>query len=173
MAQFAEMATEPQQLLMAIQPPVDPLENEVEDKIKWLRDWLDTDAGLEAPDILRAGVGELIKLQFQFAAQVQTVLAGAMGQAQQAANQPTMEAQAQLEAQNQQPENTEPTGEQQFDAAKEAAMADRESVEADKQREHEKEIQQIEMKKDAADHQHKMAEIKAKPKPKPAKAKAA
>ena len=165
MAQFAEMATEPQQLLMAIQPPVDPLEDQVEAKVRWLRDWLDTDAGLESPDILRAGVGELIKLQFQFAAQVQTALAGAMGQAQQAAQQPAMEAQAQLDAQNQQPEDTGPTGEQQFEAAKDAAMADRESVEADKQRQHEKEMQQGEMKKDAADHAHKMQEIKAKPKP--------
>lgn len=173
MAQFAEMATEPRQLIMAVQPPVDPLEDQVEDKIKWLRDWLDTDAGLEAPDILRAGVGELIKLQFQFAAQVQTVLAGAMGQAQQAANQPAMDAQAQLDAQNEQPENTEPTGEQQFEAAKDVAIADRETVEADKQRQHEKEMQQGELKKDAADHKHKLAEIKAKPKPNPAKAKAA
>jgi len=150
---------------MAIQPPVDPLEDQVEAKVRWLRDWLDTDAGLESPDILRAGVGELIKLQFQFAAQVQTALAGAMGQAQQAAQQPAMEAQAQLDAQNQQPEDTGPTGEQQFEAAKDAAMADRESVEADKQRQHEKEMQQGEMKKDAADHAHKMQEIKAKPKP--------
>ena len=168
MAQFAALATEPQQLLMAIQPPPDPLEDQIEAKVQWLRNWLDTDSALESPPILRAGVGELIKLLFQFGASVQTVLAGAMGQAQAAMNAPAAEHQAALEAQNQQPENTEPTGEQVFEAETEQRARQEEATENEKQRRHELTMQRGEMKSDAADHRYKMAEIKAKPKPKPA-----
>lgn len=172
MAQFAEMATEPQQLLMAIQPPVDPLEDQVEAKVKWLREYLDTDQGLEAPPILRAGIGELIKLQFQFAAQVQTVLAGAAGQVQLAGARPGMEAQAELEAAAQQPESTEPDptailqaeqelGQQQHESSESAAEHQREMQRMDKEHVHAKE----EAKVDASE---KIRIEKSKPKPKPA-----
>jgi hypothetical protein len=171
MAQFAEMATEPQQLLMAIQPPVDPLEDQVEDKIKWLREWLDTDGGLESPPMLRAGVGELIKLLFQFGAQVATVLAGATGQAQAAAAQPAMQQQAELDAAAQQPESTEPDPSAQLQFAQEQSTQQHEQRENALDREHEAAMADKDLRNEKeaskADADNKIRLERAKPKPKP------
>lgn len=175
MAQFAEMATEPQQLLMAIQPPVDPLEDQIEDKIKWLREWLDTDSGLESPPMLRASVGELIKLLFQFGAQVATVLAGAAGQAQVAAATPGMDKQAELDAAAQQPESTDPdpSAVLQFEQERTTQVHEAQQNAAD--RAHELAVISAEGKRDKEvathDAQQKIKIEKSKPKPRPAAAK--
>jgi hypothetical protein len=170
MAQFAEMAQEPQELLMAIQPPVDPLEDQVEDKIKWLREWLDTDGGLESPPMLRAGVGELIKLLFQFAANVQTVLAGAAGQAQAAGAAPAMQQQAELEAATQQPQSTEPDPSALVQLQQERESQQHEAGEAAADRSHELAVINAEGARDKEVATHDATEKirieKAKPKPK-------
>jgi hypothetical protein len=175
MAQFAEMAQEPQELLMAIQPPVDPLEDQIEDKIKWLREWLDTDGGLESPPILRAGVDELIKLLFQFGAQVATVLAGATGQAQAAAAAPAMQQQAELDAAAQQPESTEPDPSAQLQFAQEQSTQQHEQRENALDREHEAAMADKDLRNEKeaskADADNKIRLERAKPKPKPAAAK--
>jgi hypothetical protein len=172
MAQFAELAQEPQQLLMAIQPPVDPLEDQIGEKIKWLRNWLDTDNGLESPPMLRAGVGELIKLLFQFESQVQATLAGAAGQAQLAAAQPTMQAQAEMEAAAQQPESTEPDPSAQLQAMQELSTQEHEKEQNALDRAHELKVLGREEAKDKStakfDADQKIRIEKAKPKPKPA-----
>jgi hypothetical protein len=172
MAQFAELAQEPQQLLMAIQPPVDPLEDQIGEKIKWLRNWLDTDNGLESPPMLRAGVGELIKLLFQFEGAIQATLAGAAGQAQLAAAQPTMQAQAEMEAAAQQPESTEPDPSAQLQAMQELSTQEHEKEQNALDRAHELKVLGREEAKDKStakfDADQKIRIEKAKPKPKPA-----
>lgn len=172
MAQFAEMASEPVQLIMAIQPPVDPLEDQIEDKIKWLRSWLDEDSGLEAPVMLRAGVGELIKLLFQFGAQVANVLAGAAGQAQAAAAAPTMQKQAELDAANQPQESTEPDPTALVQMQQERESQQHEASESARDRAHELTVLRAEGERDKQVATHDATEKirieKAKPKPKPA-----
>lgn len=174
MAQFAELATEPQQLLLAIQPAVDPLEDQMEDKIKWLRNWLDTDAGLESPPLLRAAVGELIKLQFMFASQVQTAMAGAMGMAQAATEAPTMAAEAQA---NQQPESTEPDPTAVLQMQQEMSQQQHEASEAAQDRTHELQVIEAEGERDKEvathDAKEKIKIERSKPKVKPAAKKAA
>lgn len=172
MSKFVEMAQAPQQLLMAIQPPVDPLEDQIEDKIKWLRSWLDTDSGLEAQPILRAGVGELIKLLFQFGSQVANVLAGAAGQAQLAAAGPAMEKQAELEAAAQPQESMEPDPTAVLQMEQELAQQQHESKESAADRAHELAVISAEGARDKQvathDATQKIRIEKAKPKPKPA-----
>lgn len=102
MMQFAQMSQDPQSLLLAINPPIDQFEDNVEDKIKWFRSYLDTDDGLEAPPQLRQAIGLVIQLYFQNDSQIQTAVAGAAGVAQAAAAAPAAIGQAALEQQAQQ-----------------------------------------------------------------------
>lgn len=104
MRQFAQMTNDPMMLVGvtkdpatgalvsngngAIQPPVSLFEDNVEDKIKWLRAYLDTDDGREAPQHLREAIGLLIQLYFENNSNVQSAIAGAQGQAQAAAAAP-------------------------------------------------------------------------------------
>lgn len=81
MAQVAQLTQNPQDLLLAINPPIDALEDNVETKIKWLRAWFDTNDGMEAPPQLRQAVGLVIRLYFQNLSDVQTAIAGAQGDA--------------------------------------------------------------------------------------------
>lgn len=81
MAQVAQLTQNPQDLLLAINPPIDALEDNVETKIKWFRAWFDTNDGMEAPPQLRAAVGFVIRLYFQNLSDIQNAIAGAQGDA--------------------------------------------------------------------------------------------
>lgn len=165
MTQFARMTENPQELLMAINPPISMAEDNVEDKIKWFRGWLDTDDGQEAPLHLRGAVELVIQLYFENDAEVSTTIAGAMGQAQAAAMAPAAAEQARLEQQTQQPEAQEPppqlTPDLKYKVDADMAKSEQESEDAALDRQQELVMQQ-------RDLANKIQLMKLKPKPKPA-----
>jgi hypothetical protein len=129
MTQFAGMTDDPMALVMAIQPPISPMEDNVEAKIKWFREYLDMDDGLEAPLQLRAAVELVIQLYFQNLMMVQTAISGAAGMAQQAGMPPPEEEPEPQES----PDNKARMVDKKEDRSFKAS-------EADKQRKHEKEM---------------------------------
>jgi hypothetical protein len=83
----------------AIQPPVSQAEPAHDVKRQWLMEYLDSDDGLEAPPHLRQAVEVLIMLHTQFATQQSSYLAGAAGVVQVAGQQPQLQAQQEMQAQ--------------------------------------------------------------------------
>lgn len=152
LGQFAQMTEDPQELILAITPPISPMEDNVEAKIKWFRDYLDTDDGLESPPQVRGAIELVIQLYFQYASQVATAIAGAMGQAQQAAMPP--------EPEEQEPE-PQLSPDVQYKTEADMARAEHDSEEAVLDRKHDTEMQKRELA-------NKVQLVKLKPKPKPA-----
>lgn len=171
MSQFARMTQNPQDLLLAIDPPISPLEDNVETKIKWFRAWLDTDDSLESPTVLRDAVGLVIQLYFNNESQIQTALAGAQGMAAAVAAAPTAIGQAALEQEAQQPVQQEPPPQLSPDVK---YRVDAEMARAEQELEQESEDEaarlkaEIEMQKRDLDNKIKLAKLKPKPTAKPA-----
>lgn len=181
MTQFAQMTDDPKGIIAAIQPPVSPLEDNVKEKIKWLRAYLDQDDGREAPPHLRAAIGELITLYYTNDGAIETALAGAQGMAQAAAMAPAAIGQAALQqemAQAQPPPAPPPepppvlSPDVQLKTEAEMKRAQMEQKEAAKDRKQEaKEAEaerELKLKMQEKDLKNKIAVQKAKPKPKPA-----
>lgn len=179
MAQFAQMTDDPQALIMAIQPPVSPMEDEVAAKIKWLRGYLDTDDSIESPPHLRAAIEILITLYYANDAKIATALAGAAGVVEAAAQAPAAIGGAILQQEMGQPEQQEAPepppqlspdvelktqaemAKAKLDAKEKGKDRESESKESEAQRKHETEMQKRELA-------NKIAVTKLKPKPKPA-----
>lgn len=177
MTQAAQGTQDPQAILMAIQPPVSPKEDNVKEKIKWLRAYLDQDDGREAPPYLRDAVGELITLYFTNDAEIETALAGAAGMAQAAALAPAAIGQAALQQEMAQPPPPPPpepppqlSPDAQLKAETEMAKAELATREAAKDRRADSKEAQAQRKFDEAAQKrelaNKIAVQKAKPKPK-------
>lgn len=121
----ANLIQDPAMLLTAIQPgivtqnPEPPIEGQPyeafvptvdfiiepahEVKINWLREYLDSDTGQDAPPQLRAAVAALVKLHFQAKGMVDAAMSQQQGQAQVAGQAPQMQAQQEMQqAQGQQ-----------------------------------------------------------------------
>lgn len=182
MTQFAQMTDDPKGILDAIQPPVSPLEDNVKEKVKWLRAYLDQDDGREAPPHLRAAIGELITLYFTNDGAIETALAGAQGMAMAAAQAPTALGAAALQQEMAQPPPPPPpepppqlSPDAQLKAEAEIAKAELQAKEAAKDRKLESKEAKAQREHEASmaekEQANKIALAKLKPKPKPAGAK--
>lgn len=146
MMQFAGMTEDPMALVMAIQPPISPMEDNVEAKISWFRDYLDTDDALEAPLQLRAAIEFVIQLYFQNLAMVQTAISGAMGMAQQAGMPPPEEEPEPQETPDNQANLADKQADREHKTTERKAQQTHEAKEKEKDRKHEKQMLKLKPK---------------------------
>jgi hypothetical protein len=150
MSQFAQMTEDPMALLMAIQPPISPMEDNVEAKIKWFRDYLDMDDGLEAPLQLRRAVEIVIQLYFQNMMEIQTAVSGAMGMAQQAGMPPPEEEAPPQETPDNQAKLADKQADREHKTGERKAQQTHEAKEKEKDRKHQKALLKLKPKGKAA-----------------------
>jgi hypothetical protein len=150
MSQFAQMTEDPMALLMAIQPPISPMEDNVEAKIKWFRDYLDMDDGLEAPLQLRGAVEIVIQLYFQNMMEIQTAVSGAMGMAQQAGMPPPEEEAPPQETPDNQAKLADKQADREHKTGERKAQQTHEAKEKEKDRKHQKALLKMKPKGKAA-----------------------
>jgi hypothetical protein len=163
---------DPAALISAIMPPISTVELELKEKAQWFARWLSTDDGQDSPMPLRAAAEMLAQGQFQGAITQQSQIAVGDGTVAAAQMAPAALGQAQLEAQAQQPESTEPDPTAMLQMEQELAQQKHESAESAADREHEMKVIEAEGRRDKevakVDATEKIRIEKAKPKPKPA-----
>ena len=188
MQNAAGMINDPMMLIQQIKPPViapsvDPqtgqqtigpsvefiVEPAHDVKAQWYAEWLDSDEGCEAPDVLRAAAAQMVKLHFGAKGTADSAMAAQQGSVEVAAQAPVALAQhlaGQAMQQNQQPEP--PSADTQMDMANEEAQRKHEAQESEKDRQHELQTKKIDVSLKKSEHQNKIQLAKMKPKPKPA-----
>lgn len=102
MQSVADLAQDPMQIMMAIQPPISPFEPSLELKAKWWTELLDDDAGQDAAPQLRAAIELVIQEHIGLSTGQASVLAAAQGMVARAGAQPQMDADQQMADQQRQ-----------------------------------------------------------------------
>jgi len=155
---------DPLELVGFIQPPVSALEPQLELKSKWLQEYLDTDEGQDAPMPLRLAVEQLIQGNFTGATVQQAAIAGAQGVISAAGQAPEAIGQKLLEGGQEQEPEPQVSPDVQLKTEADAQNAERQSVEADKAREHEQNqtlLQQRDQREEKAlQRAHELSKLK-------------
>lgn len=170
--------SDPEALLSAIEPPIDPAEPNLPLKAKWFSDALDWDELLEAPMALRAACSLLARNQFQSGVAQQAQMAVGQGVVETAGQLPqALGQQAMQQGQEQPPEQpqVDPNAEakiaadqqaQQASAAESEAQRQHEAEQATATRAHELKMKTADAKLKDKEHANKVKLAAMKPKPK-------